>query len=407
LNFERFIAQNISSAKSDQYATPVVRISFISIALGLALMIISVAVVIGFKKSISNKIIGFTSDLKIVPFDNNESLEENPITIEDDLIHALQTNSNITHFQYCARKAGVIKTSEQVQGIVFKGVGTDFDRTFLDQSLVSGHFPDFSEKPTDEVLISRSLADKLKLKTGDELRTWFISETGNNARGRKFKISGLFNTSMEEFDNVYVIGDIKQVQKLNNWDSNQIGSIELEVNNRENLTDIAFGLYDQIPFNLTVVSVKEEYPQIFNWLDLLDMNVIVILILLIIVASITMVSTLLVLILERTSMVGILKALGANNWSIRKIFLYKSGFIILKGIIWGNILGISFVVIQYFFRIVHLSPESYYVDYVPVEMNWGYLMLLNFGALIICGFMLIAPSYYITRIIPAKALRYE
>lgn len=370
-------------------------------------MIISVAVVIGFKHSISSKIIGFTSDLKIVPFDNNESFEENPVDVNDELISALKSDPDISHIQLCARKAGVVKTEDQIQGVVFKGVGADYDKSFLESCLVEGKFPELGNDVSNEVLISKSLANKLKLKIGDDLRTWFVSENSSTARGRKFKISGLYNTSMEEFDNVFIIGDIKHVQKLNGWDTTQVGSIELAVKESRNLSNVAFGLNELIPFNLTVVTVKDEYPQIFNWLDLLDTNVVVILILLIVVASITMVSTLLVLIIERTNMVGILKAMGANNRSIRKIFLYKAGTIILRGIFWGNVLSFGFLLIQYFFKVVKLSPQNYYVNYVPVEMNWTYLILLNLGAFLICSLMLVAPSYYITRIIPAKALRYE
>lgn len=407
MNFERFIAQHISSAKSDDYAKPVIRISYISIALGLALMIISVAVVIGFKHSITNKIIGFTAHLQIIPFDNNESLEEKPITIDADFLHELETNDHIEHFQFCARKAGVIKTEDQIQGIVFKGVGEDFDKTFLEEHLVSGRFPAINEKRTDEILLSASLADRLELNTGDDLRTWFVTGNSTNARGRKFKIVGLFDTSLEDFDNTFLIGDIRHVQKLNDWESDQIGSIEVMINDPENLHDVAFQLYGDLPFDLRVVTVTEEYPQIFNWLDLLDMNVIVILILLIAVAAITMISTLLVLILERTNMVGILKALGANNRSIRKIFLYKASGIILKGMLWGNIIGLGFYFIQYYFNLIQLSPENYYVDYVPVELNWLYVVLLNAGTFAICALMLVAPSYYITRIVPARALRYE
>lgn len=407
MSFERFIAKHISSGRSDDYAKPVVRISYISIALGLALMIISVAVVIGFKDSISDKIIGFAADMKIVPFDNNESLEENPVYVSDTLIQQLKSTSGIVHVQLTARKAGVVKTEDQIQGIVLKGIGNDYDKTFLRSCLVGGKFPVLDTGVTNDVLISKSLADKLKLKTGDALRTWFVGENNSSARGRKFIVSGLYSTSMEEFDNLFVIGDIRHIQRLNDWDSNQVGSIELRVSDREKINDIAYGLYDDIPYNLTIVTVNEEYPQIFNWLDLLDMNVVVILILLIIVASITMISTLLVLIIERTNMVGILKALGANNWSVRKIFLYKAGLIILKGILWGNILGLAFVIFQFYFKVIQLSPENYYVSYVPVEINWIYLVLLNLGAFLICSLMLIAPSFYITRIVPAKALRYE
>lgn len=407
LNFERFIAQHISTTKADNYAKPVIRISYISIALGLALMIISVSVVIGFKKSISDKIIGFTSHLQIIPFDNNQSLEERPINIDEELINTLRNNHSVKHLQFSAKKAGVIKTKDQIQGIVFKGIGKDFDRTFLENHLVQGELPDFEDRRSDNVIISKTLANRMKLNVGDNLRTWFITGNSSTARGRKFIISGLFDTSLEEFDHVFIIGDIRHVQKLNDWNEQQVGSIEVMVDDPEKLTDIAFELYSTIPFDLRVVTVEEEYPQIFNWLDLLDMNVIVILILLIAVAAITMISTLLVLILERTNMVGILKALGADNQSIRKIFLYKAGGIILKGMLWGNIVGLLLLLIQYYFRLIRLAPENYYVNYVPVEMNWWYFLLLNLGAFIVCGLMLIAPSFYITRIVPARALRYE
>jgi len=408
LNFEYFIAKHISAGKSDQYAKPVVRISYVSIALGLALMIISVSVVIGFKRSISDKIIGFASHLQITPFDNNESLEEKPITIDDELLHQLKAHPNITHIQFAAKKAAVLKTDEQIQGIVFKGIGTNYDTAFLHGSLVAGRMPDIPDsKRTDEVLISTRLAKNLKVGLNDDLRAWFIAGDKAQARGRKFKVSGIYKTSLEDFDNIFVIGDLRQIQKLNKWEPNQVGSIELMINDPEQMRDIAFDLYRAIPFNLRIQTVIDEYPQIFNWLDLLDVNVVVILTLMILVAAITMISTLLILIIERTNMVGVLKALGANNRSIRKIFLYKAAYIIFKGILWGNILGLAFYFIQHQFRLIKLSPENYYVDYVPVELSLLYLVLLNAGTILVCLSMLIAPSYYITRIVPSKALRYE
>ncbi len=408
LNFEYYIAKRISPDKSDNYARPVTRISYISIALGLALMIISVAVVVGFKHSISDKIIGFASHLQIVPFDNNESLEEQPLNVDEAVIEKLRNNPGITHLQLTAKKAGVVKTDDQIQGIVFKGVGTDYDQQFLTRSLVKGRFLAINEyEQTDEVLISQILADKLELELGDDMRTWFVAGEKSQARGRKFKVIGIYNTSLEEFDNVFVIGDLKHIQKLNNWDVDQAGSIELMVKNPDNLRDFAYGLYRELPFNLNISTVFDEYPQIFNWLDLLDMNVIVILTLLILVAAITMISTLLILIIERTNMVGVLKAMGANNSSIRKIFLYKAGNIIIRGMLWGNGLGIGFYYVQHYFQLIRLSPENYYVDYVPVELNWIYFVLLNLGTFLICLMILIAPSHYITRIVPARALRYE
>ena len=408
MNFEYFIARHIAPDKSENYAKPVVRISFISIALGLALMIISIAVVIGFKNSISAKIIGFTSHLQIVPFDNNESIEEKPIQINEELINELKSFEGVTHVQLTGKKAAVLKTEDQIQGIIFKGIGTDYDTEYLSNSLVSGRLPAISESErTDEIIISQKLADLLEISLDDNLRAWFIAGESAQARGRKFVITGIYKTSLEEFDNRFIIGDLKHIQRLNGWEENQVGSIEIFIDDPEQIRDIGFALHRAIPFDLRVVTVLDEYPQIFNWLDLLDMNVAVILILMVLVAAITMISTLLILIIERTNMVGVLKALGATNRSIRKIFIYKAGYIILRGMIWGNVIGLAFYFIQLNFRLIKLSPEDYYVDYVPVELNWLYFLLLNLGTLSVCLAMLIAPSVYISRIVPARALRYE
>ncbi|PLW96064.1 MAG: ABC transporter permease [Marinilabiliales bacterium] len=371
-------------------------------------MIISIAVVIGFKASISNKIIGFASHMQIQGFSNYESMQEKPLLISDDFIDYLKNRKDLKHIQFTAHKAGVLKTEDQIQGVIFKGVGADFDSNFLYNSLVEGVMPNISEESrTDEVLISSKLSSKMNLKVGDPLRVWFISEQDKNARGRKFIVSGIFDTSLEEFDNAFVIGDIKHVQRLNNWNENQIGKIEVTIENMDDLDDISNSVYKHIPYNMTVTTVKDQYPQIFNWLDLLDMNVAVILSLLIIVASITMISTLLIIIIERTNMVGVLKSLGLKNRSVRKIFLYKASYIIFKGMVWGNIIGLAFYFLQSQFRIIRLDPVNYYVDYVPVTLNVYYLLALNVGTFLVCFLMLIIPSYYITRIVPSKALRYE
>ena len=408
MNFEYFIAKQISPGKSDNYAKPVVRISYVSIALGLALMLISVSVVIGFKRSIRDKIIGFTSHLQITPFDNNESMEEKPVTVNQDLLNKLRANKHITHVQLTAKKAAVVKTAEQIQGIVFKGISTDFDTVFLSESLVQGRLPKFEDDIlTNEVLISEKLAKKLKVNVGDDLRAWFVSGSKSQARGRKFAVCGLYNTSLEDFDNVYVIGDLKHIQKLNKWEKDQVGAVELMVDDPEHLRDIAFEMYTLLPYDLRISTVMDQYPQIFNWLELLDVNVIVILVLMVVVAAITMISTLLILIMERTNMVGVLKAIGANNWSVMKIFLYKAAYIVIRGMFWGNFLGLSFYFLQYYFRFVKLSPENYYVDYVPVELSPLLFLALNIGTILVCLLMLIGPSFYIMRIVPSRALRYE
>lgn len=408
MNFEYFIANRLSGSRVRNLSQPVVKISHVSIALGLALMIISVAVVVGFKNSVSEKVMGFNSHIQLVIFDNNQSLQGDPVTVDDDLISSLLVNKNIKNIQFTAQKAGVIKTEDQIQGIVIKGVGQNYDNTFLKSNLISGNYPEIRDSvTTNEVLISRSISQKLNLTVDDELRMWFVDEKESHARGRKFKVSGIYYTGMEEFDNVYIIGDLRHLQKLNNWKPNEVGSIEINLNNPDDIIETSFDLYTRIPYNLAAVTVFDNYPQIFSWLSLLDMNVIVILTLLILVATITMVSTLLFLIIERTSMVGLLAALGANNRSIRKIFLYKASGIVLTGMLWGNLIGLFFYIIQLNFRIISLSAESYYVNYVPVQLYLSHFILLNLGTFVISFLVLVIPSYYITRIVPAKALRYE
>ncbi len=346
--------------------------------------------------------------MQIEGFSNNESIIEKPLQKDDEFLIQLRKRKDVRHMQFTALKAGVLKTEDQIQGVLLKGVDMNYDTTFLHGSLVDGHLPQISDEGiTNEVIISSSLAKKMNLKTGDPVRVWFIGEDDKNARGRKFVISGVYNTSIEEFDNAYIIGDIRHVQKLNNWTENQVGKVELMVNDFRDVDQVARSIYKQIPYNLTVLTVKDRYPQIFNWLDLLDMNVIVILTLLILVAGITMISTLLIIIIERTNMVGVLKALGMRNKSVRKIFLYKASYIIIRGMLWGNVIGLLFYYVQEKFRLIKLNPENYYVNYVPVELNLNNIFLLNAGTFIICFLMLIIPSYYITRIQPLKALRFE
>ncbi len=385
-----------------------VRISTISIALGLSLMIISIAIVIGFKHSVSNKITGFASHIRLVLFDNNMGMQGNPLAVSPELLNSLNANADISYYQRVAHKAGVIKTHDQILGVILKGVGTDYNFSFLNESIKRGEIPTFSDtNRTYDVLVSESIASKLELEIGDPLRMWFIEDGETTARGRKFIISGIYASGVEEIDNLYVIGDIKHIQHLNNWEDDQIGSMELMVSDDQRIPDISFDLYNSIPYNIRAVSVFEEYPQIFNWLQLLDMNVVVILTLLIIVSTITMISTLLILIIERTSMVGLLKALGATNKSIRRIFLIKASRIILIGMVWGNIAGIGFYFLQKYTQVIKLSAESYYVSYVPVELQVTDVLLLNLGTFVISFLVLIIPTWYITRVEPARALRYE
>ena len=408
LNFEFFIASRLSQAVRKSLSKPVITISVVSVALGLALMIISVAVVIGFKKSVSDKVMGFASHIQLVYFDNNNSIEEKPITLTPDIINALNSNENIDHIRFTARKPGVIKTDDQIQGIILKGIDSTYNQQFLSEIITKGKIPDIGNQETsNQVLISQEIANRLQLDTGNYVRIWFVNENSTTARGRKLTVSGIYNTGMEEFDNLFIIGDLRHIQRLNDWESNQVGSIEIMVKDKDHIPDIAFNLYTKVPYDLYVKTVFEDFPQIFNWLELLDMNVIVILALLIIVATITMISTQLILIIERINMVGLLKAIGAKNISVRKIFMYMTGRIVITGMIWGNIIGLIYFFLQKYFHIISLSPESYYVDYVPVEISLLWVVVLNLGTFLVSLMVLIIPSIYLTRVQPAKALRYE
>ncbi|GMT45521.1 MAG: ABC transporter permease [bacterium] len=408
MNVAYFIAKHIAPGRTEAYARPIIRIAVISIALGLALMIISVAIVIGFKSSISNKVVGFSAPLRVVAFTNNESLEESPVTLGTKFLKALRTNPEITHIQYTAQKGGVLKTRNQIQGIILKGVGQNYDWSFLKKNLAAGHLPDFKTAGASrQVLISQKLARKLQLKVGDAVRIWFIGQDATAALGRKLTISGIYNTGIGEFDNRFLIGDLRQIQRLNGWKPDQVGSVELQVRDFKKLKTIALGIYKSIPYNLNINTIYDNYPEIFNWLNLLNTNVVVILVLMILVAGVTMVSTLFILIIERTGMVGLLKTLGTGNRTIQKIFLYKAAYIIGRGMFWGNLLGLLFYFVQYYFHMFRLNPVSYYVSYVPVELSVSNFLLLNTGTFFLCLLMLIIPSFYIMRIEPARALRYE
>jgi len=407
LNFELFIAKRLYAGGSQAYSRPVVKIAYASIALGLAMTIISVAVVIGFKNSVSSKVVGFASPLKIVPYDRNNSMEEQPLLFSDSLISSLKKIPGVTHVQITAHKAGVLKTTDQIQGVVLKGVGKDYDWSFLKESLVKGRLPGLNTPAVSkEVLISQKLSRILNLDTADYIRIWFI---GNNtrARGRKLKISGIYNTSLEEFDNRYIIGDIRHIRRLNGWGKNFAGSIEVLTDNIKTVNALAYKLYTVLPFDMTVKTVFDTYPEIYNWLSLLDTNVVVILVLMILVSGITMISTLFIIIIEKTNMVGILKALGVYDNSIRKIFFYKASGIIFRGMMCGNGLALIFYFLQERYHVLRLDAASYYVNYVPVELSVGSFLLINAGAFLVLILILIIPSYTITRITPSKALRYE
>ena len=413
MNLELFIARKIHLSKEGnrQVTPPAVRIAIVGVALGLAVMILSVAIVIGFKKEVRNKVIGFGSHIQITNFDNNSSYETMPIAVSDSLLQALRA-PGIKHIEGYATKMGILKTDSDFQGVVLKGIDTDYDWSFFRNNLKEGELLTIDPKKTStDVIISRYLSDLLGLKLGDSILTYFVQE---DVRARKFNIVGIYETGFMDYDKLFVLADIKQIRRLNGWEKDEVSGLELLVDDYDKLDQIAEDLY----FNLVekqdrhgntyfTRSIKEMNPMIFNWLDVLDVNVVVILILIFAVAGFTMISGLLIIILERTNMIGILKALGENNVSIRKIFLYISFFLIGKGMLWGNVVGIAICLIQSHFRIIKLDPSIYYLDAVPIDLSIVSLILLNIGTLCASMLMMLGPSYLITKIDPAKSIRFE
>jgi len=406
MSAESFIARRILSPDKTNFSHPIVRIAILSIALGMTVMFISIAILTGFQKQIREKVIGFGAHIQITRFDENSSFEPRPVSMMQSFYPGLEHVKGIRHIQVYANKAGIIKTKDQIQGVVLKGVGKDFDWSFFKDKIIAGtyfHVPDTGK--TNEVLISKSLASLLKLNVNEDLRMYFIS--GSQTLGRKFHISGIFETGLEELDNMYVIGDIRHIQKLNSWSPEQVGGFEVLLDDFKDLDRMEKYIYRTIGFSLDAITIRQLYPQIFDWLDLQDINVLIILILMILVAGITMISTLLILILERTNMIGILKALGMRNRNIRKIFLYNAIYIIVTGLFWGNLAGVTLCLIQLKFGIITLPQESYYVSVVPVNLNILNIVLLNTGTLIVCLLMLLLPSYIVTRVSPVKAIRFD
>ncbi len=408
MNFEFFIAKGILTKDKSNFSWPIVRLSIISIALGLAVMIIAVAVTTGFKGAITDKVIGFGSHIQITSFNLNRSYETSPILIDQPFYPGLSDSAGIRHIQVFATKSGLIKTSDQIQGIILKGIWTDYDWSFFRDKIVEGKPVVIDpENLTDEVMISRKIANRLNLSLGEDVRVYFVNPDELSPRGRRFTIAGIYETGLEEFDDLYLLGDMRHVQRLNNWNSNEISGFEVFVNDYRDLDRMAEMVYSIVGYDLNATSIREMFPQIFEWLNLQDMNVIIILTLMIAVAAINMISTLLILILEKTNMIGVLKALGAGNRSVRRIFLYNASFIIGRGLLYGNLIGISLALIQQHFQLLKLDQESYYVPFVPIQLDILPVILLNIGTLALCLLFLLIPSYVIMRISPVKAIRWD
>lgn len=407
MNLELFIAKRLAYSKDKKIFTsrPIIRIALAGVAIGFAVMIIAVSIVTGFKKEIRNKVIGFGSHIQISNYDENNSYESRPITNDQKFLIDLKKDGDIKHVQVFATKPAIVKSSDQIEGVVCKGIGNDFDWTYFQKKLISGKtFNSNDSISSDSIVISEILAKKLKLKAGDDLITFFIQQP---PRARRFHISGIYNTGLEEFDKLYIFCDIGQIQKLNDWDKNQIGGFEIAINNFDDIDRVGQKVYDLVPSELNSRTIKDIYPQIFDWLGLQNVNAIIIITLMIVVSGMNMISALLIIILERVNMIGMLKALGSPNISIRKLFIYLAAFLTGKGLIWGNLIGLTFIFLQKHYKFIRLDEESYYISYVPIDFSWSYFALLNLGTLLICVLMMIIPTLIITKIKPLSAIRYS
>lgn len=411
MNLEYFIAKRLITAKDykSSISAPIIKIAIAAIAIGMVMMIVSVATGIGLQQKIREKVSAFNGHIIISNYDNNQSEATlTPIAKNQEFYPKFNSVAGISHIQAIATKAGIIRTEKAFEGIIFKGVGADYQWSNIKEYLIAGRLPNLSSQLNSEVVISQFLADRLQLKVGDAFNTFFIKENQNQLPNiRRFKITGIFNSGFQEFDATYIIGDIRHIQRINKWTPNEIGAFEIFVQDFNQIQAVGDEVYQQTPSNLDSKTIIEKYSYIFDWLQLFDFNIIVILGVMIVVATINMVVALLVLILERTQMIGILKALGASDWSVRKIFLYNAFYLILRGLFWGNGIGIGVLLIQKYFGVIQLNPENYYVNQAPVYFNLGYIAALNLLTVGVCFLVLLIPSYIITKISPIKAIRYE
>ena len=414
MNLPFFIAKRIDSDQGDKrkVSRPAIRIATIGVAIGLAVMIVTVSVVLGFKHTIRDKVVGFGSHIQIQNMLTFLSTDSYPIIINDSVMHSYEQIEGVKHVERYAYSQGILKTDDDFLGVMFKGVGPEYDLNFLSKHLLEGEIPVFSDTTsTNKILVSKMIADKLRLKTGDRIFAYFI---GESVRTRRFTITGIYQTNMTRFDESLCFTDIRTTQKLNDWNDEQCSGAEITVKNFEQLQNTADEFIEKVNRQTdkdmntySSQTIYETYPQVFHWLELLDINVWIILVLMVCVAGFTMISGLLIIILERTQMIGVLKAVGARNKTIRHTFLWFAAFIIGQGLIIGNLLGLGIIALQKYSGLVKLDPQTYYVSEAPMEINIPLFVLLNIATLIICVFVLIAPSYFISHIHPAKSMRYE
>jgi lipoprotein-releasing system permease protein len=413
LNFEYFIAKRLITGKEHKVSisAPIIKIAIAAIALGILMMLIAIATGQGLKEKIREKVSAFNGHVQIYNYDNNNSeVSVVPVSLEQDFYPEFKSVDGISHIQAVASKGGIIRTEETFEGIIAKGVGVDYNWDVFEEYLVDGQLPDFTGKLNDEVLLSRRMAGRLRFKVGDSFFAFFLKDgdASKVPNQRRFKITGIYDSGFEEIDSKYIFVDIRHIQRMNKWAENQVGNFEIFLDSFDDIDAKASEIYGKTLSNLDTQTITSKYFKIFEWIGLFDFNIALIIGIMIIVGGINMITALLVLILERTQMIGILKALGSPNWSIRKVFLYNAAYLIGVGLLWGNILGLALLWIQHKFKVFKFpNPEEYYIEYIPVHIDLPTILILNVGVLVLCLLMLLLPSYAITKITPVKAIQFE
>lgn len=410
MNFELFIAKRIigNKAYKSSVSAPIIKIGIAAIAIGVIVMLIAIATGLGLQQKIRDKVVAFNGHIQITNYDNNASDESLvPISTQQDFYPDFKTVSGVKHIQGVATKFAVIRTETDFEGVVVKGVGADYNWTYFREFLIDGRLPDFTKKRNEEVLISKYLANRLGFKVGDKFQTLFGENLNKLPRQLNYEIVGIYNSGFQELDEKFCLADIRHIQRLNKWDADQVGNFEVFIDDFNALTTIYAEVYKEIPSELNATPITQKYATVFEWIKIFDNNTYGIIAIMIIVAGINMITALLVLILERTTMIGVLKALGSSNWTIRKVFLYNASYLIGLGLLWGNLIGLSLLFAQKYLKLFPLNPDTYYVSEAPVYISLDYILILNIGTFVACLLMLLIPSIIISKISPVKAIRFD
>lgn len=413
MNLEYFIAKRLIKGKEHKISisAPIIKIAIAAIALGVIMMLIAIATGVGLKHKIREKITAFNGHIQIYNYDNNASeVSVVPVSLEQEFYPEFKNISGISHVQAVATKGGIIRLEDTFEGIIAKGIGTDFNGNVFKEYIIEGVMPNYNGDLNNDALVSKIMANRLQLKIGDTFPAIFLKDDDPSKipNQRKFKVAGIYDSGFEEFDGTYIFVDIRHIQRMNKWETNEIGNFEVFLDDFDTIKEKSNEIYGQTLSNLDTQNITDKYYKIFEWIGLFDFNIAIIIGIMILVGGINMITALLVLILERTQMIGVLKALGSSNWSIRKIFLYNAAYLIAVGLFWGNLIALGFLWAQEKYHLFKFpNPEEYYIEYIPVHLDFFSVFLLNIGVLLLCLLMLLLPSYIITKISPVKAIKYE